>query len=106
MSMGKRNVFGMGLFLALGMSASAEVGEPRTLNYQDETEAGAALLFLELHNQGLAGGKTGVCVDLQYDEAGVPKFKAAFDTNAFVTGKCDLNSSGGFDSSIPATKPL
>jgi hypothetical protein len=94
-----RNGFGLGCFLVSAMVASAQGVEPKSLNYQDETEAGAALLFLELHNQGLAGGKTGVCVDLQYDEAGVPKFKAAFDTNAFVTGKCDLNSSGGFDSS-------
>lgn len=96
-SMNRLLAFGIGLIWAV--QAGAQTPEPRSLNYQDETEAGAALLFLELHNQGLAGGKTGVCVDLQYDDAGVPKFKAAFDTNAFVTGKCDLNSSGGFDSS-------
>ncbi len=95
--MNRRIIFLIGMMLSC--RAVAQNPEPRTLNYQDETEAGAALLFLELHNQGLAGGKTGVCVDLQYDESGVPRFKAAFDTNAFVTGKCDLNSGGGFDSS-------
>jgi hypothetical protein len=91
-----------GLVLVIGWSLSlgtARAQDPvqKTLNLKNETEAGAALLFLELHNRGLAGGKTGVCVDLDYDAAGEPRFKAAFDTNAFVTGKCDLKSGGEFN---------
>lgn len=72
------------------------------LNYQNETEASAALLFLDLHNKGLAGGKSGVCIDLVYDADGRPQYKAGFDTSAFVTGSSTLQNkqsgSSGFNS--------
>ncbi len=82
-------------FQSLGAQAKEVAETP--LNYQDETEASAALLFLDLYNQGLAGGKSGVCVDLDYDVDGRPQFKAAFDTSAFITGSSALKSDGGLN---------
>lgn len=69
---------------------------PRQLDLNDSGDASAALLFLQLHNAGLAGGSSGVCLDLSY-EGGKPRYRAAFDTEAFVTGKSDLRSGGGLD---------
>jgi hypothetical protein len=62
------------------------------LNFENEVEASAALLFLDLYNQGLAGGKTGICLNLDYDADGKPQYKAAFDTSAFVTGSSELKT--------------
>ena len=81
------------LLLVLSVN-QANAGAP--LNYNDEAEASAALLFLDLYNKGIAGGKTGVCIDFQKDINGKPQYKAAFDTSAFLTGSSELKE-GSFD---------
>jgi len=69
---------------------------PRDLDLNDPGDAGSALLFLQLYNEGLAGGKSGVCLDLTYD-GGKPRYRAAFDTEAFVTGQSDFKSGSTFN---------
>ncbi|MBU6153873.1 MAG: hypothetical protein KGP28_06185 [Bdellovibrionales bacterium] len=76
-----------------GIPPLGRAGDPVGFDPEQPENAAASLLFLEMYNQGLAGGDSGVCIDFGFD-SGKPKYRVAFDTEAFVTGKSDLNSGG------------
>jgi hypothetical protein len=84
-------------FLFLGTLALASHAQARSVDVRNLIDAvqssesntpelAAALMMIDLYDQGLAGDKTGLCVDFD-QTAGKPSIKVGFSTSAFVTGK-------------------
>lgn len=63
-------------------------------SYDTSDETRAALFMLGLQRKGVVGGGSGICVDyIPATAAGSPpEFKIGFSSDAFVTGKSDINS--------------
>ncbi len=63
-------------------------------SYDTSDETRAALFMLGLQRKGVVGGASGICVDYvpASKEGSEPEFKIGFSSDAFVTGKSDINS--------------
>jgi|GEM_PF-2391751 len=81
----------LGTLFALPAANARSVATQNLINaIQDDhapmSDVSAALMMIDLYDQGLAGGKTGLCVDFDQTD-GRSSIKVGFNTSAFVTGK-------------------
>jgi len=83
--------FSLGTLLASPAVNARSVATQDLINaIQDDhapmSDVSAALMMIDLYDRGLAGGKTGLCVDFDQTD-GRRTIKVGLNTSAFVTGK-------------------